>query len=89
MVNDHLDLLLLMTEYSTSPAVTQKKNIDPSIVTDLIQQRVNDIINESLCAPFSEKDISDALFQIGPLKAPGTDGFSGPFFVVQLGYIPP
>ena len=29
-----------------------------------------------LCAPFDDKEISDALFQIGPLKAPGPDGFT-------------
>jgi hypothetical protein len=28
-----------------------------------------------LCAPFSDKEISDALYQIGPLKAPRPDGF--------------
>jgi hypothetical protein len=32
-------------------------------------------MNARLCAPFLEKEISDALFQIGPLKAPGPDGF--------------
>ena len=26
-----------------------------------------------LCAPFTDKEIADALFQIGPLKAPGPD----------------
>ena len=27
-------------------------------------------MNDSLLAPYSEKDISDALFQIGPMKSP-------------------
>ena len=36
--------------------------------------------NIKLCAPFSDKEISDALFQIGPLKAPGPDGFPARFF---------
>ena len=27
-----------------------------------------------------DKDISDSLFQIGPLKAPGKDGFPARFF---------
>ena len=33
-----------------------------------------------LCAPFDDKEISDALFQIGPLKAPGPDGLPARFF---------
>jgi hypothetical protein len=37
---------------------------------DLVQNCVNDEINERLYAPFTEKEISDAVFQIGPLKAP-------------------
>jgi hypothetical protein len=36
--------------------------------------------NEKLCCEFTEKEISDALFQIGPLKAPGPDGFPARFF---------
>jgi hypothetical protein len=36
-------------------------------------------MNDKLCAPFTEKEISDALFQIGPLKAPGPDGFPARF----------
>uniref|UniRef100_A0A8I6X233 Reverse transcriptase domain-containing protein n=1 Tax=Hordeum vulgare subsp. vulgare TaxID=112509 RepID=A0A8I6X233_HORVV len=37
-------------------------------------------MNASLIKEFSEKEISDALFQIGPLKAPGPDGFPARFF---------
>jgi len=29
---------------------------------------------------FSDEEIGDALFQIGPLKAPGPDGFPARFF---------
>jgi hypothetical protein len=36
--------------------------------------------NHDLCKSFSEEEISDALFQIGPLKALGPDGFPGQFF---------
>lgn len=31
--------------------------------------------NEGLCRAFSDEEIGDSLFQIGPLKAPGPDGF--------------
>jgi hypothetical protein len=54
---------------------TREEDTDPEIVTNLMQECVDDHMNETLCAPFSEKEISDALFQIGPLKAPGLDGF--------------
>jgi hypothetical protein len=49
---------------------TREENTNPSIVMDPVQNCVNDEINERLCAPFTEKEISDAVFQIGPLKAP-------------------
>jgi hypothetical protein len=37
-------------------------------------------MNEDLCKEFSDQEISDALFQMGPIKAPGPDGFSARFF---------
>jgi hypothetical protein len=52
---------------------------DPQLNYDeligLLQERVTAEMNDSLCKEFSEEEIGDALFQIGPLKAPGIDGF--------------
>ena len=54
-------------------------SLDPAILLNLLDTVVTEETNESLCRQFSE-EISDALFQIGPLKAPGPDGFPGRFF---------
>jgi hypothetical protein len=37
-------------------------------------------MNEDLCKDFTDEEIGDALFQVGPLKAPGPDGFLARFF---------
>ena len=49
-------------------------------LVQLVQPKVTDEMNLSLCADFTDKEISDSLFQIGPLKAPGSDGFPARFF---------
>jgi hypothetical protein len=49
-------------------------------VLNLMQLKITDEINEALCKDFSDKEISDAMFWIGPLKAPGPDGFPAWFF---------
>jgi hypothetical protein len=54
---------------------TRDEQIFPELVTEVVQQQVDEQMNNDLCAPFTEKEIGDALFQIGPLKAPGPDGF--------------
>jgi hypothetical protein len=46
----------------------------------LFKRCVSDETKEKLCDEFTEKEISDALFQIVPLKAPGPDGFPARFF---------
>jgi hypothetical protein len=47
---------------------------------ELIEPRISDQINKELLAEPTEKEIGDALFQIGPLKAPGPDGLPTRFF---------
>jgi hypothetical protein len=37
-------------------------------------------MNGHLCKEFTDQEISDVLFQMGPLKAPGPDGFPARFF---------
>ena len=54
--------------------------MEPDLVIDNLQARVNDDMDFSLCKTFTDEEISDALFQIGPLKAPGPDGFPARFF---------
>jgi hypothetical protein len=53
--------------------------MDPSLdgdpILQLIEPGVNDAANSTLCAEFTDKEMADALFKIGPLKAPGKDGF--------------
>jgi hypothetical protein len=57
---------------------------DPSLNADAIinmtQEKVTVDMNDDLCKDFSDEEISDALFQIGPLKAPGVDGFHAWFY---------
>jgi hypothetical protein len=57
---------------------------DPSLQAEqllaLTQQNVTVAMNDELCKDFTDDEISDALFQIGPLKAPGVDGFPARFY---------
>ena len=46
----------------------------------LFEKRVTQDMNDRLCKDFTEEEIGDALFQIGPLKVPGPDGFPACFF---------
>jgi hypothetical protein len=57
---------------------------DPGVLPDelleLTETKISEEINLELCKEFTEEEISDALFQMGPLKAPGPDGFPARFF---------
>jgi hypothetical protein len=45
-----------------------------------MKTKVTASMNEALTKEFSDAEIEKALFQIGPLKAPGPDGFHARFF---------
>lgn len=57
---------------------------DPAVALDqllqLVDMKVDAEMNDQPCREFSTQEISDALFQMGTLKAPGPDGFPARFF---------
>jgi hypothetical protein len=54
--------------------------VDPEPLSSLSDELITEEMNGDLCKEFIDEEISDALFQIGPLKAPGPDGFPAHFF---------
>lgn len=58
-----------------------------SRIIPLVNPLVSRDMNDNLCKPFPEQEISDPLFQTGPLKAPGRDGFPVRFFQRNWGLL--
>jgi hypothetical protein len=56
------------------------QSVCPDELLHLFQPRVTDDMNVELCKTFSDEEIGYALFQMGPLKASGPDGFPSRFF---------
>jgi hypothetical protein len=54
--------------------------VNPQQVLSLVEPKVMQEMNEGLIGVLSDKEISDALFQMGPLKVPGSDGFLMRFY---------
>ena len=63
------------------------EHVMPDQLINLYSEKVTANMNELLCRDFTDEEIGDALFQIGPLKAPGLDGFPGRFFQRNWGII--
>lgn len=64
---------------------TADDSVVPDEIVNLFEAKVTDEMNSSLCKDLSAEEISNALFQIGPLKAPGPNGYSARFFPEELG----
>jgi hypothetical protein len=62
-------------------------NVNPQVVSSLFEACITSDMNDELCKPFTDEEIGNALFQIGPLKAPGPDGFPARFFQRNWGVL--
>jgi hypothetical protein len=69
MISDHFSGLFSTEVYDTDPALLEK-----------VVPKVTESMNEALCQPFTPEDVKKALFSIGDMKAPGTDGLHAIFF---------
>lgn len=49
-------------------------------IISLIDSSISDECNARLVRDISREEVKQAIFQMGPLKAPGSDGFPGLFF---------
>lgn len=76
----------MTTEYFQK-VFTVDPSLDHSKVTRLFQSKVSPEMNDSLCKEFSEEEIATAMFQIGPLKALGPDGFPARFYQRNWGIL--
>jgi hypothetical protein len=56
------------------------REVDADELLSMLHRSISEDMNQSLCREFSDEEVGDALFQIGPIKAPGPDGLPGRFF---------
>lgn len=72
--------ILSKTHLFFNELYTEDPQVNPGALLQLVEPSVSDQINQQLTADFTDEEIGDALFQIGPLKAPGPDGLPARFF---------
>jgi hypothetical protein len=75
-----------MTKVFFQSPYTADHSVCPDALVQSFEPRITDEMNTDLCKELSEEEIGDALFQMGPLKAPGSDGFPTRFFQWNWGF---
>jgi hypothetical protein len=66
---------------------TKDTFVVPGLIEEVMDQKVSQEMNDDLIREFTDEEIGDALFQIGPLKAPGAHGLPPRFFQRNWGIV--
>jgi hypothetical protein len=78
-MSDQEEMQNMATDYFAN-LFMEDASVNPQGVVNLFSLIITKEMNYGLIKPYSAEEISDTLFQIGPLKAPGPDGFPAHFF---------
>jgi hypothetical protein len=69
---------MAMNYFST--LFTAQEDLQPDEVVQHVPRKISDEMNKTLCSPFMENEVEQALFMMKPNKSPGPDGFTTGFF---------
>lgn len=82
---DQVEMRDMVVQYFTD-LFQRDDQVNPQEIVELFDTVITDDINKELCKAYNHEEINDALFQIGPLKAPCPDGFPARFFLEEWAY---
>jgi hypothetical protein len=69
----------MISDYFSGLFATEVYDTDPEVLNKVVP-RVTRVMNDRLRRPFEAAEVKKALFSIGDMKAPGTDGLHAIFF---------
>jgi hypothetical protein len=68
--NDALSDMELMATSHFKELLTRDPSLNPERLISMTTEKVTHMMNDDLRRDFTDEEIGDAMFQIGPLKAP-------------------